>query len=252
MKRLIARLSILALGLSCVMFSHAAHAQSAASAGAKKPAPQAAGAKPTSDYALRHPELLTKQAPAEFDAKFTTTKGDFVIHVTRAWAPLGADRFYNLVRRRFYDGASFFRVVPDFVIQFGLGPDPVVNKAWTNATIKDDPVKESNKIGSVTYAKPTAPNARTTQVFINLGNNTFLDAQGFAPFGQVSEGMDVVKSLYSGYRDAPTDHQEEITNQGKAYLEKNFPKLDSIKTAIVVQEAGGAAAAAKPAAKPKD
>jgi len=219
---------------------------SAQDAAAKKPAAKpASGAAQggSSKAALLHPETLKAQAPAEYDAKFTTTKGDFVVHVTRAWAPIGADRFYNLVKHHFFDGAALFRVVSGFVVQFGLGPDPAVNKAWESAKIKDDPVKSSNKPGTITFATAGA-NTRTTQVFINFGDNSRLDGMGFAPFGEVTSGMDVVKQFYSGYADAPTSHQGEITEQGKAYLEKNFPNLDVIKTAVIVPAAGDA----KPAA----
>src|SRR6201988_1133867 len=191
---------------------------------------------------LHQPENAKEQAPAEYDVKFTTTKGDFVIHVTRAWAPLGADRFYNLVKHHFYDGAALFSVVSGFVVQFGLGPDPAVNKAWEDASIKDDAVKASNKMGFITYAM-AGPNTRTTQVFINLGDNSRLDSMGFAAFGQVTSGMDVVQQFYSGYADAPTGKQGEITSGGRAFLEKNFPKLDSIKTATIVAPGGAAAAA---------
>jgi peptidyl-prolyl cis-trans isomerase A (cyclophilin A) len=244
-------LSIVALAL---LFAGTAYAQDQA-ASAKKPAAtgQSTAAKPKSggtDPGLLHPATLKAQAPAEYDAKFTTTKGDFVVHVTRAWAPLGADRFYNLVKHHFYDGAALFRVVSGFVVQFGLGPDPAVNKAWADAMIKDDPVTQSNKPGYVTYAAG-GQNTRTTQVFINLGNNAALDKypDHFAPFGQVTSGMDVVQQFYSGYADAPTGKQGEITSGGKAFLEKNYPKLDIIKAAVIVPSETAAPAA--PAAKPK-
>jgi peptidyl-prolyl cis-trans isomerase A (cyclophilin A) len=204
-----------------------------------------------SDPALLHPATLKSQAPAEYDVKFVTTKGDFVVHVRRDWAPQGADRFYNLVKHHFYDGASFFRFVDGFVVQFGLTGNPAVNKAWTDANIKDDPVKSSNKPGFITFAM-AGPNTRTTQVFINLGDNSRLDGMGFAPFGEVTSGMDVVKSFYSGYGEgAPQGRgpdQGAITTQGKAYLDKNFPNLDSIKSATIVAPAGASAA---PASKPK-
>jgi peptidyl-prolyl cis-trans isomerase A (cyclophilin A) len=192
----------------------------------------------TNTEALLHPETVKGQAPPEFDVKFATTRGDFTVHVTRSWAPLGSDRFYNLVRHHFYDGASFFRVVPGFVVQFGLSPNPAINKAWQNANVKDDPVTQSNKPGYLTFAT-AGPNTRTTQLFISLGNNSFLDNQGFAPFGNVTEGMDVVTQIYSGYGESP--NQGLITTQGKAYLDKNFPKLDSVKTATVVTNGAGAA-----------
>jgi peptidyl-prolyl cis-trans isomerase A (cyclophilin A) len=193
----------------------------------------------TTDPALLHPATLTAQAPDVYEVKFETTKGDFVVQVTRAWAPIGADRFYNLVEHHFYNGVAFFRVVPNFVVQFGLGPDPTVNKAWQNANIKDDRVTQSNRPGTITFAT-AGPNTRTCQVFINFGNNAFLDNQGFAPFGQVTSGMDVVNHLYSGYADSPTSHQSEITYEGKAYLDKNFPKLDSIKSATIISPSGTA------------
>jgi len=225
-----------------------------------KPAAQATKPKSTAiahagtDPALLHPATLKAQAPAEYDAKFVTTNGEFVIHVTRAWAPQGADRFYNLVKHHFYDGVAFYRVHPGFVIQFGMSPDPKVTAAWENANIKDDPVKSSNKPGLVTYAM-AGPNTRTTQVFINLGDNSQLDGMNFAPFGEVTSGMDVVRQIYSGYGEIPDmggqgPRPNLIASQGKAYLDKNFPKLDSIKTATIVPAAGGASGSAAPAKKP--
>jgi len=158
------------------------------------------------------------------------------VQVTRAWAPLGADRFYNLVKYHFFDGASFFRVLPGFVAQFGLSPKPEISRAWARANIKDDPVKQSNLKGYLTFAT-AGPNTRTTQLFINLADNQNLDGMGFAPFGKVSEGMKVVQSFYSGYGEgAPSGNgpsQGRITNEGKAYLDKSFPLLDSVKTAVI-------------------
>jgi len=207
----------------------AGQAQSAA-----QPSGEHSRAHMTTDPALLQPATLKAKAPDVYDVKFTTTKGDFVVQVNRAWAPIGADRFYNLVKHGFFTGAPFFRVVQGFIIQFGLTPDPAVNRAWQNANIKDDPVTQSNKPGYLTFAT-AGPNTRTTQLFINFGNNTFLDNQGFAPFGQVTSGMDVVKNLYSGYGEQP--NQGAITSQGKAYIEKNFPKIDSIVSATVVAAA---------------
>jgi peptidyl-prolyl cis-trans isomerase A (cyclophilin A) len=190
---------------------------------------------------LHQPENAKEQGPTEYDVKFVTTKGDFTIHVTRAWAPLGADRFYNLVKHGFYTDAHFFRVLPGFVVQFGLSADPQVSRVWRSANIKDDPVTQSNKPGTVTFAT-AGPHTRTTQVFINLGNNGQLDSMGFAPFGQVTEGMDVVKKLHSGYGEgAPQGRgpdQGTVSSQGKAYLDKNFPNLDSIKSATIQAAAG--------------
>ena len=207
----------------------AGQAQSAA-----QPSGEHSRAHMTTDPALLQPATLKAKAPDVYDVKFTTTKGDFVVQVNRAWAPIGADRFYNLVKHGFFTGAPFFRVVQGFIIQFGLTPDPAVNRAWQNANIKDDPVTQSNKPGYLTFAT-AGPNTRTTQLFINFGNNTFLDNQGFAPFGQVTSGMDVVKNLYSGYGESP--NQGAITSQGKAYIEKNFPKIDSIVSATIVPAA---------------
>lgn len=185
------------------------------------------------DPALYHPASLHMRAPAVYEVTFVTTKGPFVVKVTRAWAPLGADRFYNLVRHRFYNDMALFRVVPGFVVQFGLGPSGAVNRAWEKATIKDDPVKESNKAGTITFAT-AGVNTRTTQVFINLADNgSSLDSQGFAPFGQVISGMQVIENLYSGYGEATTNDQDHITNGGKPYLQRKYPKLDIIKTAAI-------------------
>ena len=195
----------------------------------------------TTDPALLHPATLTAKAPATFEVKFTTTKGDFVVQVNRAWAPIGADRFYNLVKHGYFTNAAFFRVLPGFMVQFGLSADPAVNRAWRSANLKDDPVTQSNKPGMITFAT-AGPNTRTTQLFINYGNNTFLDGQGFAPFGLVTSGMDVVSQIYSGYGESPD--QGAITAQGKAYLDKSFPKLDSIKSATVVAPAAAPGAPA--------
>jgi peptidyl-prolyl cis-trans isomerase A (cyclophilin A) len=192
------------------------------------------------DRALLRPGMLKDQAPETYQVKFETTRGDFTVTVTRAWAPLGADRFYNLVKHHFYDNASFFRVVPGFVVQFGISAYPPVAAAWANANIKDEPVVGSNKRGYLTYAKTSMPNTRSTQVFINLKDNPGLDRQGFSPFGAVDgNGMNVVEMLYDQYGDNGPD-QEQLTKLGKAYLDKNFPKVDSIKTATLVG-AGGAA-----------
>jgi peptidyl-prolyl cis-trans isomerase A (cyclophilin A) len=188
--------------------------------------------------ALTKPATLDETAPEVFHAKFETSRGDFVIEVHRDWAPLGADRFYNLVKNGFYDGTRFFRVLPGFVAQFGIHGDPALSEVWREAKIQDDPVVESNKAGYVSYAK-AGPNSRTTQVFINLKDNVGLDQRNFPPFGRVTEGMDVVQQLYSGYGEgAPRGagpFQGRIQEEGNAYLEKMFPKLDYIKKASLVQ-----------------
>ena len=190
---------------------------------------------PAPPPALLHPAALHAKAPATYGVKFTTTKGTFVVTVHRSWAPRGADRFYNLVRARFYDGNELFRVMKGFVVQFGISGFPSVSTAWQNANIADDPVKASNTVGTITYAD-AGPNTRTTQVFINLGNNAAnLDHLGFAPFGRVTTGMAVVNKLYGGYDDQPTQLQGQIASQGNAFLKKRFPKLDSVLRARIVK-----------------
>jgi len=192
---------------------------------------------------LFNPAALNAKAPDVFVVKFATSAGDIVIEAHRAWAPIGADRFYNLAKNGFFDNASFFRVVAGFMAQFGIPADPRVAKVWYNANIKDDPVKQSNGPGFVTFAKTDQPNTRSTQLFINTGDNSALDKDGFAPFGKVTEGMDVVRKLYSGYGEATTSKQGLIYGQGKAYLDKNYPKLDYIKsTTVTVAETPAAPA----------
>ncbi len=197
-----------------------------------------------------NPAALTAKAPDLFKVKFTTTKGDFVVEVHRDWSPRGADRFYNLVKNGFFTDASFFRYVPNFIVQFGIPADPRVARVWQNANIPDDPVKQHNVAGTLVFAT-AGPKTRTTQLFINLANNTqSLDSQGFSPFGTIAEGMEIVKSLYSGYGESPD--QGLIQQQGKAYLSKNFPKLDLIKATEVISEESAPAAPAKaPEAAPK-
>jgi peptidyl-prolyl cis-trans isomerase A (cyclophilin A) len=190
--------------------------------------------------ALLHPSKLTAKAPQLYTVTFKTTKGTFTIGVHRTWAPLAADRFYNLVKAHFFDGVEFFRVVPNFVVQFGISPFPSVSKAWEHATIADDqPVGVSNGRGGVSFAA-AGPNTRTTQVFIDTGNNQGLDSEGFTPFGAVDSGMEVVDKLYSGYGDKPTPQQGQIMSQGNAFLKKHYPKLDYIKSARVTQESNPA------------
>jgi peptidyl-prolyl cis-trans isomerase A (cyclophilin A) len=202
------------------------------------------------DRALLRPALLKEKAPETFQVNFVTTRGEFTVTVTRAWAPIGVDRFYNLVKHHFYDNASVFRVVPGFVAQFGLSAYPPVSAAWQHADIQDDPVTQSNKLGYLTFAT-AGPNTRTTQIFISLKDNSGLDRQGFAPFGVVDPpGMKVVNMFYDQYGDSAGPEQDQIAKQGKPYLDKGWPKLDSIKTATLVG-AAGAAAPAKPAAAPK-
>lgn len=179
-------------------------------------------------------DKATAKAPDKFRVKFETTKGDVVIEVTRDWAPIGADRFYEAVNAGFYDECRFFRVLPGFMVQFGINGDPKVQSKWRDAMIKDEPVTQSNLRGYVTYAKSGRPNSRTTQLFINYADNKFLDSQGFAPFGKVIEGMDVVESINSKHRERP--EQGQVQEAGNAYLKANFPDLDFIKKATVLKK----------------
>ncbi len=185
---------------------------------------------------LGNPAALTEQAPASYKARFDTSKGVFVVEVRRDWAPNGADRFYNLVKNGFFDNVRFFRVVDGFMVQFGIHGDPKIAAQWSNANIPDDPVKQSNKRGFITYAT-RGRNTRTTQVFINFGDNSRLDRDGFSPFGQVVSGMNVVEALYNGYGEGAPDgkgpHQGRIQAEGNAYLTKEFSRLDFVRKATV-------------------
>ena len=200
-------------------------------------APPAPAAEP--NPALLQPSLAVEKAPETYKVKLETTKGEVVIEVTRAWAPNGADRFYNLVKIGYYDGVVFFRVIEGFMAQVGLHGEPAVQAAWSKATIPDDPVLQSNTRGMVTFAATSAANSRTTQFFINFGDNSSLKQHGpFAPFGRVVEGMAAVDSLYSGYGEgAPRGRgpsQGEIARQGNAYLKASFPELDAITRASLL------------------
>jgi len=181
--------------------------------------------------ALMKPSTLNERAPKLYKATFDTTAGVFVIEVHADWAPNAADRFYNLVKNGYYDGCRFFRVVPGFMVQFGINGDPAVQRNWVNATIPDEKVTQGNTRGYVSFAKSSAPNSRTTQVFINFADNSRLNRDGFAPFGKVVSGMDIVDKIYSGYGQQPD--QSRIQTEGNAYLTKNFPKLDYIKKATI-------------------
>ncbi len=178
--------------------------------------------------------LPNEEAPAQFRVKFETTQGPVVIEVVREWAPLGADRFYNLVKTGYFDDNAFFRVIPGFIVQFGINGDPEVSNKWQKANIQDDKVKKSNRRGYLTFAT-SGPNTRTAQMFINLTNNPRLDGMGFAPIGHVVDGMDALDSLYSGYGEgAPRGRgpaQDRIYSEGNPYLKQNFPKLDYITSA---------------------
>ena len=198
-------------------------------AGCSSPTPEKKAEAPKP--AEKAPETAAKSEPGPqtFRVRLDTSKGPIVVEVHRDWAPIGAARFEELVKAGFYDGARFFRIVPNFVVQFGLAASPSMTKKWDKA-IKDDPVKQTNRTGSLSFAT-MGPNTRTTQVFINLRSNQSLDADGFAPFAQIVEGMDVVNKFFAAYGERPD--QQKITNQGNAYLTANFPSLDYIKTAKV-------------------
>lgn len=179
---------------------------------------------------LKDPATLNEKAPASYKVRLDTSAGPVVIQVTRDWAPLGADRFYNLVKNGFYDGVRFFRVIPGFMAQGGMHGDPAIQKVWGRANFPDDPVKQSNKRGYVTFAKTSAPNSRSTQIFINYGDNSALDPQGFAPFGQVLSGMEAVDK-FEAYKNVPD--QPMIAAEGNAYLQRDYPKLAIIKKATI-------------------
>lgn len=187
--------------------------------------------------AVRLPQGGQSAAPATFRARFETSKGTFVVEVHRDWAPQGADRFFALTKSGFFDGVRFFRVIAGFMAQFGIAGDPKVSGAWRTRSIPDDPVRQSNTRGTVTFAT-AGPNTRTTQLFINYGDNHGLDPQGFSPIGQVVEGMDVVDHLFAGYGDGPPEgsgpDQGRIESEGNAYLQSAFPKLDYVMRAQIV------------------
>jgi len=185
---------------------------------------------------LANPAALNEQAPAAYKVKFDTSKGAFVVEVTRAWAPKGADRFYNLVKNGFYDNVRFFRVISGFMVQFGINGDPGVMARWRTAQIGDDPVTQSNKRGTITFAT-AGPNTRTSQVFVNFADNANLDSMGFAPFGRIVSGMNVVDALNAEYGEgAPRGRgpdQSRLQSEGNTYLMKDFPRMDYVKKATI-------------------
>jgi peptidyl-prolyl cis-trans isomerase A (cyclophilin A) len=221
--------------------ARAQESKSALSEEPKKTTAQSA-AKPATD-AAKKPSLLepgspsmNQVAPPVFKVKFQTSKGDFVMTVHRDWAPKGADRFFNLVKAGYYNDLRFFRVIEGFMVQFGISGDPKLNETWRAAKIQDDPVKQKNVRGFVSYAM-AGPNTRTTQLFINFADNSRLDGMGFSPFAEVTSGMDVVDAIYSGYGEgAPRGSgpdQGRLQEEGNAYLDKDFPKLDKIIKASI-------------------
>ncbi len=192
---------------------------------------------------LLAPEKAVEQAPAKFSVRFVTTQGNFVIDVDRSWSPVGADRFYNLVKIGYFEDVAFFRAIKGFMVQFGIHGHPDVNNKWRSANIQDDPVVESNLRGMLTFAKSGAPNSRSTQFFINLNDNANLDKMGFSPIGKISEeqegGMGIVDKLYTGYGEgAPRGrgpNQMYVQTKGNPYLKESFPKLDYIKSAELLK-----------------
>ncbi len=204
---------------------------------------EATASKDGTDFVLYYPDRLAEVAPETFRVRFETTKGEFLVEVTRGWAPNGADRLYNLVKNGYYDGVYFHRVRAGFMAQFGTHGEPQVQVRWKEATIEDDPVLQSNTRGMLTYAKTGRPNSRSTQLFINYRDNSNLDLQGFAPVGRVIEGMEVVDQLHSGYGEiadlegnGPDTRYMEY--EGNRYLEENFPDLDHIISATLAEPAG--------------
>jgi cyclophilin family peptidyl-prolyl cis-trans isomerase len=205
--------------------------------------PRSASSASSAGSALVQPEpaALAVAAPERFQVRMETSQGPIVLTVHRDWAPLGADRFYYLARNGFFDGERFFRVNANFIAQFGLNGEPAVIAAWKHRNMPDDPVRTSNLRGTVAYAM-TGPNSRTTQIYINLADNPKLDAQGFAPFAEVTSGMDAVQRLYSGYGETAgggvrAGKQGLIEAGGNAYLMRAFPKLDYIERAVVITPA---------------
>jgi peptidyl-prolyl cis-trans isomerase A (cyclophilin A) len=222
------RIARMGLTLSAaIALTAPAHAQT------KPPAPKPAAPAAAPNPALRTPAKLTEKAPETFRVNFDTTAGPFVVEVTRAWSPLGADRFYNLVKNGFYDDTRFFRVMKGFMAQFGLHGNPAIQKFWANASIPDDKVTQSNRRGFISFAT-RGPNTRTTQLFINfVDNSQSLDPQGFSPFGRVVSGMEAVDKINTQYGQQPD--QSLIQSQGNRYLDKEFPKLDRINKATIVK-----------------
>lgn len=216
-------------------FALAAATALTAACGESRPRPAGDSA---SSVAL--PNAAPAPAPSLFYVRFETSKGPFVVEAHRDWAPHGVDRFYHLVQSEYFDNVRFFRVVSSFMAQFGMHGDPKVNAAWEKLAIPDDSVVQSNRRGYVSFASLSTPNSRTTQLFISTANNRPLDEMGFAPIGRVVEGMGVVDSLFADYGDAPPGgqgpEQSRITAEGNAYLEREFPKLDFIRTARVVSD----------------
>ena len=195
--------------------------------------------KPQKELATPNDEALKAPSPDIYKIKFETNEGDIIVEVHRDWSPIGADRLYHLVSYHFYDGVRFFRVIKGFMAQFGYHGDPEIGNVWKAKTFPDDPVKESNLRGYMTFAKSAMPNSRSTNLFINYKDNSFLDNTGFSPVGKVIEGMEVVDKLYGGYGEgAPSGQgpsQAKIMQEGNTYLKRSFPELDYIKRARIIK-----------------
>lgn len=218
--------------LLAIIFTGAVLAQTATKAPSPKVSTAPKAAAPAPD--LMNPASLNRTAPSIFRVKLATTKGDIVLELTRSWAPRGVDRFYNLVRAGFFTDCPFYRVMPNFMAQFGISAKPEVNRAWSKANIPDDPRNmQSNKRGKLTFATTGQPGSRSNTLFINIGDNAYLDNQGFVPIGEVAEGMEHVDMLYNGYGDT-SPQQFAFENGGKAFVDKTYPKLDRILTATIV------------------
>jgi peptidyl-prolyl cis-trans isomerase A (cyclophilin A) len=217
-----------------------ASAGTAIASAAPPPPPVASGPAVHHTASDLDPTNAVAKAPEVFAARFSTTRGDFVVEVHRAWAPHGADRFYNLVKIGFFDDTRLFRAIDGFMVQFGLNGDPEVSARWRDANIPDDPVTQSNLRGVMTFAQASSPNSRSTQVFVTYGNHPRLDQSGFAPFGKVISGMDVVDSFYKGYGEGAPEgngpNQGAIQEKGNAYLDRDFPKLDRILSTHLVAQ----------------
>lgn len=187
--------------------------------------------------AMKDPSLATEQAPEQFLAKFETTKGDFVIEVNRAWSPNGADRFYNLVKIGYFKDIAIFRAVKGFMFQFGIHGDPNVSAVWSDANFQDDPnAGVSNTPGMISFAKTGRPDSRSTQMFISLGDNSFLDDQNFTPFGKVVEGMDVVRKINTEYGENHGGVQPAFQKGGNEYIKEEFPNIDFIRSVSIVNQ----------------
>jgi peptidyl-prolyl cis-trans isomerase A (cyclophilin A) len=227
--------ALILLPIFCALLS----AQTPAGKAPVTPAPKAPAKSAAPNPRLMHPELAKAKAPDLYRVKFSTAKGDFVVEVHRDWAPLGADRFYNLVRTGYFVGDAFYRVISGVFAQFGIHPDPAVTRIWSTAPIKDDPRTQHNTPGTVVFAN-AGPNTRTTQLFINFqDNSSLLDGSNFAPIGTISEGFDIAKNLYSGYGEMKEMNgtgpsQADYTKDGKTYLDRSFPMLDKITAATVI------------------